>query len=312
MNNKFRSAQEGAFLPSIASLQAFEQAADKGTFALAAKELGRTSSAVSHSIKEIEMRLGVQLFEKAGRNVRLTEAGLEFKNTVDQSLKVLRQGIQRIEHYRETNVVRISALPFFTSCVLLPNLENFERKYPKLQLQIETTSQYADVANNEADIAIRFGDSQSDRLSVEPLVRIYGRPVCSPAYIEKHGAIENIDQLTHHTLLNVNQRPDSWEAWFNSHGVELTHKERWLNFDSILGALDAAARGQGVALAMAPLIEDYPGYGTLLVPALPTDGGLPNVYNIVCLAGRKSEQKIRAAISWLTSSVARFESLPEQ
>ena len=120
--------------PSMTGLQAFEAAARSASYAAAAQELGRTPSAISHAIKDLEARLGTPLFERAGRNVKLTRDGAEYLESVQGALEALKLATQRLLQKGDDNVVRISALPFFTSAVLLPSLSQFEADNPKLCL----------------------------------------------------------------------------------------------------------------------------------------------------------------------------------
>ena len=285
-------------LPSMASLLAFDRAAAHSSFANAAKELGRTPSAISHAIRDIEDRLGVTLFERVGRSVKLTDAGVSYLGIVRPSLEELLKATLQVRRRADSNVIRISALPFFTSAVLLPNLSKFEADYPQYDLRLETSSAYADILNGEADIAIRFGQDHSQDLFCQPLVHIKGQPIASREYLGGAASIRAVSDLSEHTLIHVRQNRRAWRDWSASHGVELSAK-RDITFESILGALDAVKSGQGIALAMAPLIEGYPGYGDEFVPVLEPSMGDGIAYNFVCRRSSVTDQKIQRALRWL-------------
>ncbi len=307
MNSEFGSTMGEIDLPSIPTLQAFERAATLGSFALAANALNRTPSAISHAIRDLEERFAVALFERVGRSVKLTAAGAAYLQTVKNALEVLTKGTKQLVAAQEPTTVRLSALPFFTSAVLLPNYGEFERRFPRLDLRIETSNAYADIANNEVDAAIRFGDANTDGLAVTPLIEIGGLPVCSPAYLQSAPPLNDITDLTGHTLIHVSQNPDAWQRWLWSHNPDLPALDSSMRFDSILGALDAAERGLGIVLAMDPIIRAYPGFGTELVPALELAGGETHTYNFVCRKSSLAARKIQNTLSWLQSSLAPYQ-----
>lgn len=289
----------------MASLQAFEAAARHLSYAEAAQELGRTPSAISHAIKDLESRLRTSLFERAGRRVKLTQSGEDYFASVQSTLLALQTATRRIQNQSDDHIVRISALPFFTSAVLLPNLSRFERDNPRLELRIETSNAYADILNGEADIGIRFGSEHSDDLYRKPLMEVWGQPVAAPSYLATAPRAENAQDLNDHTLLHVRPDLSAWQSWGQSNGVEDLRGGQALTFDSILGAIDAVKAGSGIALAMAPLIETYPGYGTAFVPVLPPGQKQAATYHFVCRKTAAEDLKIRRTLAWLEQSIGQ-------
>ncbi len=299
----YSSMEESESLPSLANLQAFEAAARFASFAEGAKAIGRTPSAISHAVRDLEHRLGEPLFERVGRNVQLTPAGVEYLQDVQAALTTLHAATQRLRRRKDKNVIRISALPFFTSAVLLPNLTRFEADNPDYDLRIETSSAYADVANGEADIAIRFGAARSEHLYCEPLIEIVGQPIASPDYLASHPPIRDARELQTHTLIQVRPDTNAWQTWATSQGLERLESSNTLTFDSILGALDAVKAGRGITLAMAPLIASYPGYGRSFVSILSPGASAGFAYNFVCRRVDIEDRKIQRTLAWLRSAL---------
>lgn len=308
MNDEIFSPDDAQFgaLPSMAALAAFERAAARSSFAEAGKDLGRTPSAVSHAIKDMETKLGVDLFERAGRTVRLTEAGAVYFEAVQRALSGLRVATDRLRRTRDDNVIRISALPFFTSAVLLPNLARFEKDHPAFDLRIETTNAYADIVNGEADIGIRFGKARSEDLVCVPLISVSGRPIASPRYLETAPKLDRLEDFNRHALIHVRQNEAAWRQWYAGHGGETLRSTRNLNFDSLLGSLDAVKRGLGVGLAMHPLIESYPGFGSDFVPVFDALEAQSRDYYFVCRTPIRSDKKIRSVLAWLEAALGRL------
>lgn len=292
-------------MPSMAGLQAFEAAARHASFVGAAAELGRTPSAVSHAIKDLEGKLRTSLFERSGRSVQLTAAGQDYLGSVQSALADLTAATQRLKQRREDHIVRISALPFFTSAVLLPNLSRFESEYPELELRIETSNAYADILNGDADIAIRFGGKPSVDLYRKPLIEVCGQPIAAPDYLDSNPSIECVEDLEAHTLIHVRPDLNAWKSWGQAQGTDELCGQQALTFDSILGAIDAVKAGSGIALGMAPLIKAYPGYGTDFVPVLPPGNTQGTAYHFICRSNAAEDQKIRRVMKWLESAINR-------
>jgi len=290
-------------LPSMTGLQAFEAAARSASYAAAAQELGRTPSAISHAIKDLEARLGTPLFERAGRTVKLTRDGAEYLGSVQGALETLKMATQRLLQKGGDNVVRISALPFFTSAVLLPNLSQFEADNPKLDLRIETSNAYADILNGEADIAIRFGKEHSQNLFCKPLISVWGQPIAASSYLDSRPSIDHSNDLEAHTLIHVRANLNAWQAWGDTNGAKGLRGQKALTFDSIIGAIDAVKSGFGIALTMAPLIKSYPGYGTDFVPVLNPQKTSAAAYHFICRNNSAQDYKIRRVLKWLESAI---------
>lgn len=293
-------------LPSMPALQAFERAAARASFAAAARDLGRSPSAVSHAIKDMESRLGVVLFERVGRSVRLTTAGVQYLEAVQGLLSGLHAATNRLAQSVDRHVIRVSALPFFTSAILLPNLGRFEVDYPRYDLRLETSNAYADVLNGEADIALRFGDNHSEDLVCKPLIAVCGQPITSPKYLSSAPSLSRLEDLNNHTLIHVRRNETAWQNWYTAHGGgELSSKGN-LIFDSILGAMDAVRNGLGITLGMHPLISTYPGYGTDFISVLEPASNVTANYNFICQKAVYSDRKIQYTLNWLQSSLSSF------
>lgn len=302
----YSSKNTFADLPSMPSLQAFERAADRSSFAVAARDLGRTPSAISHSIKDLEDRLGVVLFERVGRSVKLTNAGDAYLEAVRETLLGLQVATQRLTNNRDHNVIRINSLAFFTSAVLLPNLGRFEADHPQYDLRLETSNAYADVLNGEADIALRFGNDHSEDLVCKPLIAVCGQPIASPKYLKDTRPINQLEDFNHHTLIHVGGNADAWQKWYAAHGGTDLKPVKNLRFDSVLGALDAVKNGFGIALGMYPLISAYSGYNDGFVPIYEPARNYTMNYNFICQRTVFQDRKIQHTLKWLERSLAAF------
>ena len=156
------------------ALLAFERAASQLSFRRAARDLALSPSAISHQIRGLEAQFGTKLFVRGARSVRLTAIGERYFARVSVALAMLLEASREMQKHRRNSgdELWISALPFFTSTVLLPALADFKRRHPGVTLRIEATHQYADFNASRVDVAIRYGREHSAGLKFEPLIDV--------------------------------------------------------------------------------------------------------------------------------------------
>jgi len=291
-------------LPPLAALQAFERAATHLSFRRAAQDLALTPSAVSHQIRTLEEKLGVRLFARGGRSVRLTPEGERYLRTASAALAALDEATRDLMRAGQggASKLRVSALPFFTSAVLLPSLGEFRRRHPDIEIHILATHDYADMDAPGVDLAIRYGRERSSGLRLEPLLDVGSLPVCAPTLLPK--LVKPAD-LAHHTLIHVAPQPRAWQAWFKDRKIEgfVPKGELWL--DNVPAAIEAAERGLGVALAMHPLIESREGFGKTLAAPFNLPPQRTETLYLVSRPEQTDDRKIVAFRRWLAEAVAR-------
>src|SRR6266481_9149373 len=200
-------------IPPLTALLAFERAASQLSFRRAARDLALSPSAISHQIRGLEAQFGVKLFVRGARSVRLTADGERYLAKVSVALASLQDASRDLLRQRRDigSELWISALPFFTSTVLIPALPDFKRRHPATTLRIEATHQYADFNASRVDVAIRYGREHSTGLKFEPLVEVKGLPVCAPALIK--GGLQQPQDLSGQVLIHLTTQPRSWPAW---------------------------------------------------------------------------------------------------
>lgn len=254
-------------LPSLTALQAFERTAARRSFRLAAQDLALSPSAISHQIRKLETHFGIPLFARDGQGVRLTQAGADYLPSVTRALSLLDEASRgMMQATRDARrEIRVSALPLFMSTVLLPSVNDFERRRSNLRLRLLGTHDYADFEAGNVDVAIRLGREQTAGLRADRLLDVRDLPVCAPG-LPVAGATD-ARALSGQVLIHDTRRPRAWADWFREMGVDDPQPADELWFDSLPAALDAADLGLGVALASDPLIRRRRGFGQSLVPA---------------------------------------------
>ncbi len=292
-------------IPPLTALLAFERAASQLSFRRAARDLALSPSAVSHQIRGLEAQFGVKLFVRGARSVRLTADGERYFAKISVALAALQDaGREMLRHRRDGgSELWISALPFFTSTVLIPALADFERRNPGLTLRIEATHQYADFNASRVDVAVRYGREHSTGLKFEPLIEVRGLPVCAPALIRS--GLRSPEDLSRHVLIHLTTQPRAWPAWLREAGIPQLIPRGHLWLDSVPAMLEAAEQGLGITLAMAPLIRARPGFGKKLIA--PFDFK-PSQFETIYLVSRieqARDRRIAALRRWIVEAVGR-------
>ncbi len=292
-------------IPPLTALLAFERAASQLSFRRAARDLALSPSAISHQIRGLEAQFGTKLFVRGARSVRLTADGERYLARVSVALAMLQEASREMQKHRRDSgdELWISALPFFTSTVLLPALADFKRRHPGVTLRIEATHQYADFNASRVDVAIRYGREHSAGLKFEPLIDVRGLPVCAPALIK--GGLRSPQDLARQVLIHLTSQPRAWPAWLNEAGIPQLTPRGHLWLDSVPAMLEAAEQGLGVTLAMAPLIKARPGFGRKLVTPFELPVSRMETIYLVSRTEQARDRRIGALRRWIVDAVGR-------
>lgn len=264
-------------LPPLSSLRVFEAAARHKSFRKAADELNLTASAVSHGIQTLENWLGVELFHRTSRGLRLTPAGELYAPLVNEALDVLAKATDRLPGRKATGTLSISSAPTFASKILLPRLEKFTAQFTDIRVTISSSPRLVDLALDNFDVAIRLTRTKRPSanwtlLAVETLV-----PVCSASLKEKFSGVSDVDLPARAPLIHVTSVAADWDHWFQASRMPAPSSiDVGLRVDTVQMAFDAAIRGFGVVLGRRPLVDDEIKSGRL-VPladqAIPSGSG---------------------------------------
>lgn len=245
---------------------------EAGNFARAAETLGLTPSGVSRAVARLEARVGVRLFDRTPRDVRLTEEGRRFHAQVMPLLAGLDEAATEAAGAAAAvqGRLRVSVDPWFARLVLAARLQDFLARHPLLSVDL-ATSNYREEMMTGADIAIRFGPPDASSLIVRKLLESRVLTVASPAYLARRGTPETPHDLAHHEVLLFRDPqtglPFPWEFQRGGETVTAAVSGR-LVLDDPSVAIAACLAGQGLfqslAIGMAPLLARGD-----LVPVLP-------------------------------------------
>lgn len=286
-------------LPSLNALKAFEAAARHESFTRAADELAVTQGAVSHQVKALEQELGLRLFLRERQRLRLTPAGRRLLDVARDAFDRIADGTERLRAAERSGGLAISTSPNFAAKWLAPRLGAFAEAHPEIELRLSATLQHVDFAREDVDLAIRHGEGDWPGLSVTRLCREELFPVASPALARRLRAPSDLKRAT---LLRLEGGRD-WAAWLDAAGVAGVDLERGPVFNQASLQLDAAAAGQGVALARSAL-ADWDLRGGRLVRPFALAIAAPYAYWIVCPRPKAKQPKVRAFTAWLLAEAA--------
>lgn len=250
-------------------LQAFIAVARDQSFTKAAIKLGVTPSALSHTIRQLEERLGIRLLARTTRNVAPTEAGERLMHAIGPHFDEIAAKVEELGELREkpAGSIRITCTDDSIEMVLRPMLGKFVKQYPDITLELFVDYGFTNVVEERFDAGIRLGEALSkDMIAVRigPDWRLV--VVGSPDYFAQNAPPETPHDLTRHTCVNIRHRPSGsvyhWE--FEKDGKEFSVKgEGPLVFNSMLHVLNSAVEGIGLAYVPEQLAEPYIAQGKL-------------------------------------------------
>lgn len=269
-------------LPPLSALRAFEAAARHLSFKLAAEELHVTPAAVSQQIRQLEDYLGVALFRRLTRAIELTAAGCAMLPELRRGFDCLAAAVDRTRS-DDDGPLTILAPPSFASRWLVPRLPRFAAAHPGIAVRLSSDD---DAVDREGDmpgigpfdprdatsiVAIRYGRGNYAGLRVEKIFAPTYVPVCSPGLPSAGRPLAVPDDLRHHVLIHDEtiadeDLPPGWQQWLAQAGVSGIDAGRGLRFSNAILAVEAALDGQGVALALSPLVEADVAAGRLIRP----------------------------------------------
>lgn len=280
-------------LPSLRAVEIFVAAGRSRSFAAAAQAMNLTPSAVSRRIRDLERELGTPLFTRFNRRVELTAAGARFLDTAGRAIDLIEQESALLRPQRQRGVLRLSTLQSLASIWLLPRLMAFQRKRPDIDVEIETSTELADLADGPFDAAIRFGEGKWPGLAAERLFETRGVAVASPRYW-RCGEPVSAAALEQATLLGIVHMPDLWPQYLAGLGLRNWRPRRMQTFDNLQVMHEAAANGLGLALTTPELVQAAFSTGRLAPAFSNAPVVLRQSYYFVCRKDRRDEPALRA------------------
>ena len=296
----------------LAALRGFEAAARRLSFTAAAAELNLTQSSISRQIAGLELQVGKPLFVRKTRALVLSAAGTQLLHAVRQALSGIDKTVDEIRGAASVPRVTLSTYASFASLWLVPRLALFQRDHPDIEIRLDASDRVVDLQAEDVDIAIRWVPAAklpSDAtLLVDDLIapalsaRLLGRTrLRTPAELAQWPLLDLDNSVPGTHRLN-------WTTWFDFAGAGAVEPAAGrLVFSFADQAVQAAIRGQGVALVRSPFLQDCVANGDLVMPF--PQIRMPMGYRHVLVVNPAGARKphVETFLGWLAG---QFEQAP--
>ncbi len=254
---------------SLGDLLAFLAVARERSFTRAASKLGVSQSALSHTVRALETRLGVRLLTRTTRSVALTEAGERLLQTVAPRLQEIESEVAAISELgaKPAGTVRITATDHAIDTLLLPRLAPVLAAYPDVKVEISADYRLVDIVAERYDIGVRWGDQVAKdmvavRLAPDAQMTIVG----APAYVEAHGVPATPQDLLQHNCITLRLASSgglyAWELKQGSRELQARVSGQG-TFNGVYPMINAALAGCGLAFVPEDLVLDHVRAGRL-------------------------------------------------
>ncbi len=289
-------------LPPLPALASFLAAVETSSFSRAAQRMALTQSAISRQIALLEDWLDTPLFERRGRRVTPTPAAIAYAEAIGPAVERVRSATRRLLTPAEDRALTIATLPGFGMRWLAPRLPGLSARHPDLLVNFAARSRPFDFAEERFDAAIHFGLPDWPGVDHALLFHEEVVPVCSADWLARHPVTTPAD-LSRHSLLMLETRPDAWARWFAAAGLPDAVVTEGPVFEHFLMLAHAAAAGMGMALIPSFLIRPELASGALVTPVDATLRG-PEAYYLVWPRVRGQTPLFERFRRWLLDEAA--------
>lgn len=296
----------------LAGLRGFEAAARHLSFTLAAAELNLTQSSISRQIAGLEAQLGRPLFERRTRALELTAAGERLYAAARQALLALDRTVDELRGDGASPRVTVTTFASFASLWLVPRLAEFQRHHPGIDIRIDASDRMVDLETDDVDVAVRWlrpgAPVPTDALLLQAEE---STPAVAPRLLAglkvKLREPRDLDRLPILAMdETVPSAPySSWARWCEYAGIAPLNGAARLYFTYVDQSVQAAVRGQGVALVRTPFLDDLVASGDLVTPFAQLR--MPTGYRYFLIVNRKRAgvPHVAAFRDWIVAEFAR-------
>ena len=248
----------------------FQAVAEERSFTKAAAKLGVAQSTLSHTIKQLEARMGIRLLTRTTRNVATTAAGERLLQTIAPRIAEIEDEIAALMALREkpSGTIRLTLSDHALESVVWPKLKQALAAYPDISVELILDSTFRNIVEEGFDAGVRLGESvEKDMIAVRigPDWRLVA--VASPGYLAPHGAPAHPQDLVRHICVNMRQETAgglyAWE--FEKGGQALRVRvSGQLTFNNSYAMIDAAVTGYGIAYVPEDIVAQQLASGALV------------------------------------------------
>ena len=296
------------------ALRAFEASARHQSFSIAAEELNVTPAAVGQLVRSLEEVIGFPLFHRSNNRraaLVLTEPALRALPDIRMGFQSLNLGMTLLREGATNGILNVTVSHAFAAKWLLPRIEDFQHKWPDIDVRLETSLKLMDFTAQGMDVGIRYGLGQWEGLKAECLMSEEVFPVCAPSLISVNPAINCLTGVTEQTLihdLSMEQHKDfiTWDRWLRRFNVQSIARKPALRINNSAAVLQAAIDGHGIALARSIMVDDDIKSGRLIRLCPDVSLTSPLSYYLVYRPGCDSLPKIANFRAWIIDQAQAF------
>jgi DNA-binding transcriptional LysR family regulator len=296
----------------LGAIEIFCRAAEALNFSTAASGTGTTPSAVSKAVRRLEDQVGVRLFDRTTRAIRLTPEGASYYASCMEALEKIQRAEAGLTQNRERprGTLAISMPPSFGIVDFIPRLRTYLERYPQdFRMRARLTNSISAFVRDEVDVAIRIGKVPDSRVVAVHLFDSQAKVVASPAYLARRGIPRRPEDLGAHScielLLPDTSRPVPWEFKRGSRKFRIAVPSV-LSLDHPLAVVSAAVAGCGLARLLDFSVAQEIAAGHL-VEVLGAFHSPPTPVSIVYPSRRHISAKVRSFVDFAVASYLRHD-----
>ncbi|SFF53539.1 transcriptional regulator, LysR family [Duganella sp. CF458] len=288
----------------LGSIELFVLAGEQGSFTAAAAMAGVTPAAVSRSISRLEERLGVRLFVRTTRQIRLTDGGKVYFEQCRQALSQLVEAEREVtgQQAAPSGKLRISVPTPYAHYRLLERIAAFRLQFPEVQVEVHISNRNIDFAEEGYDLAVRGRAPQDSTLIARKLEDAALVLVASPSYLKRRGKPKSLEELARHDciqfVLPSTGRLIPWQFMRDGAQIELAGGDAIVCAEDFLGMGTLAVHGGGIAQTYRFCVERELASGALL-ELLPQHGGCARPFYLIYPHARHLSLRVRSFVEFL-------------
>lgn len=288
----------------IEAMEIYVAVVEQGSYTRAADALQLHRPALSKAIQNLEQELSVQLLHRTTRRVNVTPEGEEFYARAKQLLADLSDTMAWFSPNRPPRgKLRVDVPVTLAKAYIIPSLPRFRDKYPEIELILGSTDHQVDLIAEGVDCAIRLGELDSSSLIARRIGSVSMVACAAPAYLERYGVPEGIEDLADHLAVNflIDHRRQimPWKFQLEGQETSVTLKSGIVVDDSE-AFLSCGLAGLGLLMGLRPSLQPHIDSGDL-VEILPHLQTIPKPISLLMTDRRYRSPKVRAFMDWLTA-----------
>jgi DNA-binding transcriptional LysR family regulator len=293
----------------LGSIELFCLAGELGSFTAAASAAGVTPAAVSRSVGRLEERMGVRLFVRTTRQIRLTDVGRAYCEQGRQALTQLVEAERMAtgQQQRPVGTLRISVPTTYAHYRLLPLLPEFRERHPEVRMDVHVSNRNVDFSDEGFDLAIRVRPPADSTLIVRHLEDAELVLVATPGYLARRGTPATLADLAQHECIQFDLpssgRRIPWLFRDQGEDIDLVGDGGYVLSDDVLGGVTLARHGAGLFQTYRFIVEEDLREGSL-VSVLDALGGRSRPYSLLYPHNRHVPLRVRSFIDFLVQKVA--------